>query len=343
MRKLILLVVGLLVLAVGWYVWLAWQAGELRELEPIPLACESISGVVGAEDIVVDPVTGTAMLSSYDRRAALAGEPVQGAIYAWSPDGGLRSLTSDFPRELYPHGISLWRSDEGEARLFVVNHAPTGDRVEIFSWDGDRLSLVESIADDSLHSLNDLAGVGPDSFYATNDHGARGSVGRALEDYLRLRRGTVVYWDGRRATQVADGIGYANGIAVSAEGDRLYVASPTRGTIHLFERREQSGALEPRGTIEIGSGVDNITVADDGELWVGAHPKLLSFVAHSRDETKPSPSEVWRIDPADGNSAEVVWRDSGEQLSGISVAVPWEGRLLLGSVFEPHFLVCQVG
>ena len=36
-----------------------------------------------------------------------------------------------------------------------------------------------------------------------------------------------------------------------------------------------------------------------------------------------------------------VWLDLGETLSGSSVAVPFGSRIVIGSVFEPHFLVCD--
>jgi arylesterase/paraoxonase len=78
-------------------------------------------------------------------------------------------------------------------------------------------------------------------------------------------------------------------------------------------------------------------------LWIGAHPKLLSFLAHAGDEESLSPSQVLWVDPDVGFDPPVrdAFLDLGEDLSGSSVAAPWGSRLLIGSVFEEHFLDCE--
>ncbi len=351
-RRLILGGVMLTLVVAFWFLHLMSAAGEFDELEAVPLEdCTSIEGIPGPEDITIDRIAGVALISSYDRRAAADGESEQGTIFAWSPQAGLRSLTEDFEGELRPLGISLFRDSSGQAWLFVINHTSAGHRVEIFSWvseesAGGRLEHLESVADPAFLSPNDVAGVGPRAFYLTNDHGSASALGRAAEDYLRRKKAQVVYWDGERARVVAEGLGYANGIAVHPDLTEVFVASTTFGTVHHFWREVKSGELAPLESFDVGTGVDNIELDRHGKLWIGAHPKLLSFTRHASDPENLSPSQALWIDPerAFDPYIRTVWLDpTGEQLSGASVAAPWGDRLLIGQVFEPRVLVCRYG
>jgi arylesterase/paraoxonase len=330
------------------------DAGVFAEIEPhFDGDCRAVAGAVGAEDIVVDRERRVAYLSSFDRRAAARGEAVEGAIFAFDltgPNAEPVPLATGFGGELRPHGISLWQ-EEGEAggRLFVVNHPEGGHTIEIFAVRGDRLEHVETIRDELLVSPNDVAAVGPRQFYVTNDHGNRTPLGRTIEDYGRLRRSNVVHYDGERARVVADGIAYANGVNVSPAGDEVYVAATTGRAILRYDRDPSTGELALAERIDVGTGVDNIDVDRHGNLWVAAHPQLLRFVAHAGDAAERSPSQVlWLealprqggVGPAGERFLETYLGDGGE-LSGSSVAVAVGSRLLIGSVFEQHFLLCQ--
>lgn len=358
-RRLVLLLLALVLLAGGYVAYLASAAGELRRLEPhAPGPCQAVTGAPGPEDITIDHLYGVALISSLDRgpTGGELGEPWRGEIFALElsadssrPAAGLRVLTGGFAGELVPHGISLYRGplhDDGSRAdaLFVVNHPSSGQAIEIFDWDGRELRHRETIRDPALISPNDVLAVGPRSFYATNDHGSAAGPRRLAEDYLPLRRGQVVYYDGQRFTVVADRIGYANGINMSPSGDEVYVASSTFGRVHRYARDVMTGALEPLGELVLGTGPDNIEVDRHGMLWIGAHPKLLTFARAAR-RGGPSPSQVLWVDPEQASDPWLreVYLDLGDRFSASSVAAPFGARLLIGSVWEPHFLVCQYG
>ena len=133
-------------------------------------------------------------------------------------------------------------------------------------------------------------------------------------------------------------------INVGQGGETLYVASTTGGSVFRFRIDPESGALEERGAIEIGSGVDNIEVDEAGDLWIGAHPKLLTFVQHAGDANRFAPSQVIRVrDPeADSPLVEEVFLSLGEDLSGSSVAAAYGDRLLVGSVMDEGILDCRM-
>ncbi|MFQ5769767.1 MAG: strictosidine synthase family protein [bacterium] len=348
MKILIVVLIVLLLVIAGFILDLMKDAGEFKKLEPHSAGkCEKVSGVIGAEDITVHPETGVAFISCDDRRATFKREPTQGVIYAYDFDSEnpeLINLTKDFEKEFHPHGISLFIGDEGEQSLFVVNHTKDGQFIEVFDIQGDSVIHRESIQGELMHSPNDVVAVGPRQFYATNDHGSVSRFGRILEEYLRLAKSNVVYYDGSEFRIVAEKISYANGINVSHDGRTVYVASTTGGKINVYDMDVSTGALELKNRIELGTGVDNIELDGAGSLWVAAHPKLLTFVKHSKDPAKISPSQILKIIPQaeDDYKIEEIYLDEGEAISGSSVGAVFEQKLLIGSVFDHHFLVCEV-
>jgi arylesterase/paraoxonase len=339
LRSVLVIVVLLAVLALYTFA----EAGEFREVVPLPLAsCEAVSGMPGAEDLVVDRDRSVALVSSDDRTWSS-----EGAIFAYDLEAGgePRRLTPPGGTGFHPHGLSLVAADAGGASLlYVVDHpTPEQSQVRVFSWNGDELVPVRTVTDPLFVGLNDVAALDDTRFLATNDHDRPPGTSQRVLDLLQLSRGNVVYWDGEKASVVAEGIPYANGIALSLDHAHVYVASTTKGRILRFERDEESGALVQVDTYELQTGADNIEVDGYGNLWIGAHPKLLTFLRHAGDHARRSPSEVVFVDPSRDLEPPIrpVWRDTGELLSGSSVGVPWGSKLIIGSVFDPGILVCE--
>ncbi|HVR31026.1 MAG TPA: hypothetical protein VMS86_16005, partial [Thermoanaerobaculia bacterium] len=140
LKNAIVILVVLAVLAALGASWVMERAGQFKQLDPVALPrCRQITGMPGAEDITIQRATGIALVSSFDRRAAAAGEPRQGAIFAYdlnAPESAPRELTAGYGGALHPHGISLYSGDEGTF-LHVVNHPPEGHAIEIFEWRDD--------------------------------------------------------------------------------------------------------------------------------------------------------------------------------------------------------------
>ncbi len=350
MKRLLIYLFALIVLVGGFAGHTVWIAGEFKSLEPhFAGTCKPVEGVAGAEDIAIHGETGMAYISSDDRRRVREGENVQGAIWGYDltdPNAKPVNLTPDLKFPFHPHGLGLYvRGDEAE--IMVVNHrdggvfGATNDTIEVFGITGDGLEHLRTIKGDMLLSANDVAPVGKGRFYASIDHGNPSGLMRTIEDYGRLPLAHVVYFDGTLLRQVADGFRYANGINTSRDGNTVFVAATTDRAVFAFGRDESSGDLWTKGKFETGTGVDNIDVDADGTLWIGAHPKLLTFVGHSKDAAKLSPSQVLRIDPANGEVSE-VYLNTGEELSGSSVAARHGNRLLIGPVLDPKFLDCTL-
>ena len=62
-----------------------------------------------------------------------------------------------------PHGISVYRDpSSGQLSLFVVNHRPDAQAIEIFDFERETHSLIHrrSVVDDLIWSPNDVYAVG---------------------------------------------------------------------------------------------------------------------------------------------------------------------------------------
>ncbi len=346
MGKALLIVVVVMVLAVASFgLHTVWVAGQFKTLEPhFAGQCRTLDGIVGAEDMVIHAALGRAFVAAWDRRAGAAGRLEAGAIWGYDLEAGAapRNLTPELSFPFHPHGLGLLAQDAGGI-LMVVNHRPRGDTIEVFTITEAGLKHSGTVSGDLLKSVNDVVPVAPDRFYASLDHGAPKGFQRMLEDYLRLPLSGVVYYDGAQLRPVADGIAYANGINLSPDGGKVYVAATTGRRLHVFDREPFEGGLTPRKEIVLGTGVDNIDVDGAGNLWIAAHPKLLSFVAHAKDPAEPAPSQVLKLVPR-GDDFEVseIFLDLGQLLPASSVAARLGRRLLIGPVFAPRFLDCTM-
>ena len=336
----------LFLIGVAWFIITTLNdAGEFKTISPhFDGECISIPGAVGAEDITILK-NGTALISSHDRRTALAGIPEQGALYSYNLEDEtpkLVNLTADISFEFNPHGISLFENSDGSYRIAVINHTRNGHLIEIFDYRNDSLIHQQSIRDPLLISPNDLVLINASQMYVTNDHGSTSDWGKTLEEYLQLKRANVVFYDGSDFSIASENLGYANGINISLDGKILYVAETVGKKISMYSRNAVTNKLTFLQSVEIHSGVDNIELDEKGNMWIGSHPKLLTFTRHAKDADVLSPSQVFRLTPKAENDfvIEEIFLSKGDDLSGSSVGAVFGNTLLIGSVFESHFLSC---
>jgi hypothetical protein len=359
MKKAILLII--LVLVFLQLARITRDAGIFRSVdEPVDLAaCEAVTGPVGAEDITVDPVAGMAYISADDRRdvfnnPALGAYP-SGGIWRLDlnrPDSQPEKIDIDLIGDFHPHGIALRFApedshDAGRAiELYVVNHlSPEKHEVVVFNiLDNGELKLRRRITYPEMISPNDLVVVDKDQFYVSNDHGSSLTTKMAmLEDYLGLPLSSVSYFDGVQGHIVIPGLRFANGLALSEDKKTLYVAETTAGRIARFKQGETRLDWVQEETLDVDLGVDNFEWDGQGNLLNAGHPKLFAFKAHQKDPQADSPSQVIRINVnTRPMSYETVYLNDGSALSGASGAAQWQNTMLIGSVFEPHFLRCRI-
>jgi arylesterase / paraoxonase len=349
-RRLLWGVLIVAVVAIGTFtVRILWLTGAFRHIEPhFAGECRLIRGPMGTEDLTIQPRTGVAYISSADRRAAAAGKPVPGAIYAYDlnvPDAEPVNLTPEAGVSFQPHGISLWTGKDGRDVLFVINHPPPGvglhpHTVEIFDLIGGRLLHRATLSDPLLVMPNDLVAVGPDRFYLTNTHDNPPGFRQDIETYLQLSGAKVLYYGPGGFRVAIPDLVFPNGINVSPDGRRLYVAAVTDRNIRVYDRDPERETLRFRETIPLGSGPDNIELDERGNLWIGAHPKMLRVAKHRDDPEQSCPAQVLRVSP-DGEVRE-IYLSNGTPIAAASVAAVRGDRLLVGQIFDDGFLDCRM-
>jgi arylesterase / paraoxonase len=350
-RRVILIVASMLVLLVGGFVLrILWLTGSFKQLAPhFDGHCRLVAGPVGPEDITINPKTGLAYISASDRRARAAGKPVPGAIFVYDLNQAGAQPVNLTPRAdlaFQPHGISLWVEDDGRAALFVINHPesatdPNRNAVEIFDVYPGGLVHRATLTDPLLVMPNDLVAVGMDRFYLTNTHRHPPGLRQTAETYLQLAGAQVLYYGFGGFRVALDNLVLPNGINVSPDGQRLYLALTTNRSMRVYDRDPATERLTVRQEIFLGSGPDNIEIDPDGNAWIGAHPKLLRIAAHRDNPAELSPSQVFRVSP--NGKVDEIYLNDGSELSGSSVAAVSGRRLLIGQIFDNGFLDCELG
>lgn len=327
-------------------------AGVFDEVRPVPRVCKTLTDVTGVEDIAVDSKDGLVFLSATDRRAIAQGKPSKAdGIYTAAlahPESGFKRLDGA-PDLFHPHGISLYRAPDGSLTLMAVNHmTPERSAVDVFEVDtangAARLKETGDIQGDKLIHPNDVAAVGKDQFYVTNDHGSRTELGMTLENYLTLPRANVLFFDGMIFREAATGLVFANGINVSPDGNHVYVAESTARRVQTFKRDPFTGRLTPENAFAFPSGPDNIDVGDKGDLWIAGHPKMFDLVTYASDPSKPSPTEIFHVRVAGGipQSAEPIYVNPGREIGAGSVGAQAGKNIFIGSIFDPKILECAL-
>jgi len=302
--------------------------------------------IPGVEDITISYSDNFALLSSDDRAARRDGNPHQGGLYFLNlkdPKFSPYLISGQFGSVFNPHGISLFRIDSAVYKVFVVNHVNKIHSIEVFKLWGDSLLHIETLKDDKMISPNDVVAVNENQFYFTNDHGYTSGMGVFLENYLGLAVSNVIFFDGHDYIQMAEGIAYANGINYDPAIKQLYVASPRGFKIKTYKVLEDFKLVNSTDIL-IETGVDNIEIDPDGNLWIGAHPNLLAFSAYAAGKREKAPSEVIKIIRKSQNdySIEKILLDNGNLMSASSVSATFNDIVLIGNVMDNHFLITQL-
>jgi arylesterase/paraoxonase len=341
-----------LVLYVGYTIWLG---GAYRDTEAFTAGqCQAVAAPPGPEDMALLPdgpdLVPGAIVSSQDRR----NRESPGGLYFYdmsSRPGSFTRLELPASLVLHPHGLSLFVAPDGQMFLHVINHrSAERHTVEIFSVQRvagaatPSLRHRGSVSSDLFVHPNGIAAAGPESFYLTNDRGKGPRWMHMVENLAQLARSTVVYHDGRGARVVAEDIAFANGIEISADGGTVLVGSTQWRMLLAYTREAQSGMLLRSGSLALPGGADNIRRDSEGNLWVAAHPNAFAFIGHAMNAEKESPSMILRLgrDSRGVVHNEEAFGDPGTLLSGASVGLYRQGRLLIGAVFQPTMLDCLI-
>ncbi|XP_034084131.1 LOW QUALITY PROTEIN: serum paraoxonase/arylesterase 2-like [Gymnodraco acuticeps] len=344
-----------------------------REMPVKHLNCQYLKNIeYGAEDITILK-DGLAFLSTglkYPGLPSFSDEP--GKIYILDllhpkPTPVELQIKGELDLNSFnPHGISVYTDEADDSvYLFVVNHPEHKSQVEIFHLvQEDTLVHLKTIAHPLLHrcvlydqsltvshllhltiykrfislivsfSVNDILAVGKESFYATNDHYFASDVLHFLTLILDYPMCEVVYYSPEEVRVAANGFLSANGINISPDKRYIYVSDIVGHDIKVYER-QQGEQLRFLKSVAVGSLCDNIEVDHrTGDIWLGCHPNGQKLVKYDPEDL--AGSEVIRIKNilSEKPVMSLEYGDDGHVLVASTVAAPFEGKLLIGSIFH---------
>ncbi|XP_006880280.1 PREDICTED: serum paraoxonase/arylesterase 1 [Elephantulus edwardii] len=324
-----------------------------REVTPVELPnCNLVKGIdTGSEDLEILP-NGLAFISSGLKYPGIKSlEPDKpGKILLMDLNEEaptvmeLKIIGSNFDLPSFnPHGISTFTDKDNTVYLLVVNHPYFKSTVELFKFQQEEKSLLhlKTIRHELMPNLNDLVAVGPEQFYATNDHYFVEPYLRSWEMYLGLAWSYIVYYSPDDVRVVADKYDFANGISLSPDGKYVYISELLAHKIHVYEKHA-NWTLTPLKSLTFNTLVDNISVDPvTGDLWVGCHPNGMRIFYY--DAKNPPGSEVIRIQDilADEPKITVVYAENGTVLQGSTVASVYKGKMLVGTVYQKA-LCCEL-
>ena len=317
---------------------LAALAG-LRAQEPAACAPDGavqfVCGLEAPEDLVVLPGDQWVVAGAYSGRGGiyLIRAKDRFKVFAYPTDQPLDRFDTKTYGTACPgppdaatrarfqaHGISLVPGTDSVHRLFAVLHGGR-ESVEVFEIDARPATPVVTwigcaVAPDSI-GLNSVRGRPEGGFVATNFLARAG--GPDIKAVMAGEKNGEV-WDWRSAsgwqkvprTEAAG----ANGLEISQDGARLYVAE--WGAQSLF-RVSRGAATSERRDVPLGFRVDNIHWARDGSLLVAG-----------QGET-PASSVVVKIDPETLAVREVLRHRDTPAFGAATAAVEVGRELWVGS------------
>lgn len=347
--KKALSILGIIIMVVVIFVgYTFYSTGFFRPINPfntdkiiakVPLA--------GVEDIEINREQGFLILSSDDRAARRDGNTVQGGLYLMRLDGLTFTpvlLSQDFNKAFYPHGISMLELAADKHRIWAINHVDRKHTIEVFDlYHSDSLIHIETLQNELMISPNDVVALSENELYYTNDHGKTSNLGILAENYLGLRASNVVHVKNGNYRVVAEDIAYANGINYDQNRSLMFVASPRDFMVKVYNRQE-NGDLDFIENVDAGTGVDNIEFDEQGALWIGCHPSLLSFTSYAAGKKPFSASEVIKINYSGTGDYEqtTLYLDDGSHMAAATVAPIYQGKVFVGNVMDDHFLVLDL-
>ena len=301
--------------------------------------------IPSVEDITIDEAGHFAIFISYDRAAERDNEPFPTGIYSMNLQTKTftpKLISGDFKKPLLPHGISLIQLDSNHHKLYVINHAE-GEFIEIFNlYNRDSLVHSHTLSDPLIYAPNDIVAINDTQFYFTNDTYSSSKIGKLAENYLGLQWCETVYFDGEKYRIVAKESSYANGINYDKKRNLLYLAGVRDFGIRVYQQAE-NGDLNFIEFIDCNTGVDNIELDKEGNIWIGCHPNMLAADAYMKGNSDKAPSEIIKITYRDKGDydVETVYMNDGSEMSVSTVAAIYNDLLLVGNVCDAHFLVLE--
>ena len=212
------------------------------------------------------------------------------------------------PEMINFHGLDIIKAADGTITLYQINHkahlSPTeaGGReaIEVFTIRmtpaGPTLQWRGAIPLPSWAMANDCCALPEGGVAVTNI--AFGGTESFPAMITGRSSGNVIEWhDRRQGWSVIEGtdINAPNGIAVSPNGEHLFICSSAKKQLHRISRKNPHG---DRAVVDLGALPDNVTWTPDGQLLIAASvAEMPEFFAAAAAGKLSAPLRALKVDP----------------------------------------------
>lgn len=305
------------------------------------------------------PLTG---ILAPNERLRLADLLARGQVYGpedttIGPEGVLYSGTQDgFIVRVFPDGrIEKWLETGGRPLGMVFDRE--GHLIVADAWKGllsiapdKTITVLAREAGGTPFRFTDDVDIGPDGTIYFTDASSRFHQPDYRLDLLEMRpHGRLLRYSRRtgRAEVLLGNLHFANGVAVSPEGDFVLVNETWKYRILRYWLRGPRAGRAEVFADNLPGFPDNLAVDDEGRYWVAfptlrnaqvdalhRSPWLKDLVAKLPDSLKPAPEEYGLVVAfdRDGNPITSLHDTRGTHLQEITSVNPHNGVLYFGSL-----------
>ncbi|KAG5790201.1 hypothetical protein H9Q69_010732 [Fusarium xylarioides] len=172
----------------------------------------------------------------------------------------------------------------------TVEHFLTGPQAT-------EMKHVRTYANHGITTPNRVAALDDKSFYISNDHGPH-KFGRRHHLSMILGFSDVTFCDTQSCRTVASNLQFPNGLVM--KDNILYLPDSITGRLYIY-RILPNKDLEKIDEVNLGYGVDNASIDENGDIWIAAFPIGVEiFKAYDDPYNAHPPSAVLRVREVEG-------------------------------------------
>jgi hypothetical protein len=254
--------------------------------------------------------------------------------------GGKPVKLAGTPPDFHPSALGVGYNADGSPSLTTVNrHKDGAISVEVYNvlYDdkGASLSYQSSVQGQLARRAQGIASLGGGRlFLACNP--TRSEAMAWADRWLQIGRADVLFFNGQLFRPAVNGLSDPSAVAVSPDGQRLFIAARGERRLIALSRDLFTGTLTEQDSISLPMRPERISIDRNGGVWVAGPTRLPSLSGAS--------TVVRAVIGSDGKlaSQDAVYADDGEGIKAATAAVKTDGHLFIGSSHDDKLLDCVV-
>ena len=155
-------------------------------------------------------------------------------------------------------------------------------------------------------------------------------------------KGRIIFYDGQIPHVVVKDLRAPRGLALSADGSRLYVGLAVSRVLESYTIEPFLGHLMLAGRYSLPLAPGALSLDGKRTLLIAGDPKLFERARFEHDPAHPSPSAVVRVELSGGlpHGVSQLYANLGHPIAAAGVAARAGGHLLIGSALGSRLISC---